>query len=242
MGVKYSVNEKFFDGWNSEMAYVLGYIYADGSLEDAFYIRGKYIRITSTDYDRIESIRTLMKSWHTIVLEKQRKRGKQRFLLRIGNGKLFDALIQIGVTPQKSFTMLFPSVPRRYFGAFVRGYFDGDGCAHVDVIHGRPKRLLTIFTSGSKKFLESLHGRLQKDIGLIGNGLYKHGSSIGTYQLRYSTRDSLKLFMLIYPRGLNKKLHLSRKYDIFMKYLKLRSLSRNDIPLVLNQKGPMVKR
>ena len=242
MGVKYFVNEKFFDIWTNGMAYVLGYLYADGSLEDSPYIRGKYVRVTSTDYDRIESIRTLMKSLHTIVLEKQREHGKQRFLLRIGNGKLFDALIRIGVTPRKSFTMLLPSIPRRYLGAFVRGYFDGDGCAHVDVVHGRPKRLLSIFTSGSKKFLEDLHERLQKDVGLIGNGLYKHGSAIGTYQLRYSTRDSLKLFMLMYPRGLNKKLHLSRKYDIFIQYLKLRDLSRNEIQLVLNQKGPMVKR
>lgn len=224
------------------MAYVLGYIYADGSLEDAFYIRGKYVRVTSTDYDRIESIRALMRSWHTIVLEKLRERGKQRFLLRIGNGKLFDALIRIGVTPRKSLTMLFPPIPSYYFGSFVRGYFDGDGCAHIDVVHGRPKRLLSIFTSGSKKFLEGLHERLQKDIGLIGSGLYKHGSSIGTYQLRYSTRDSLRLFMLMYPRGLSDKLHLSRKYDIFMQYLKLRGLSRNEIPMVLNQKGPMVKR
>lgn len=224
------------------MAYVLGYMYADGSLEDAPYIRGKYVRVTSTDYDRIESIRTLMQSRHTIVLEKLREHGKQRYLLRVGNGKLFNALIRMGVTPRKSFTMLFPPVPRRCLGAFVRGYFDGDGCAHVDVVHGRSKRLLSIFTSGSKKFLEGLHERLQKDIGLTGNGLYKHGSTIGTYQLRYSTRDSLRLFILMYPRGLNKKLHLSRKYDIFMQYLKLRNLSRDEIPLVLNQEGPMVKR
>lgn len=224
------------------MAYVLGYIYADGNLEDSSYIRGKYIRVTSTDCDRIESIRTLMKSSHTIVLEKQRERGKQRFLLRIGNGKLFDTLIRIGVTPRKSFTMIFPSIPHHYLGAFVRGYFDGDGCAHIDVVHGKPKRLLSIFTSGSKKFLESLHGRLQKEIELIGSGLYKHGSAIGTYQLRYSTRDSLRLFMLMYPRGLDEKLHLSRKYDIFIRYLKLRHISRDEIPLVLNQKGPMVKR
>jgi LAGLIDADG-like domain len=242
MGIKYSVNEKFFGKWRNEMAYVLGYLYADGSLEDASYIRGKYVRVTSTDYDRIESIRALLESAHTIVLEKQRERSKQRYLLRIGNGMLFDALIQKGVTPRKSFTMLFPPVPRRCLGAFVRGYFDGDGCAHVDVVHGKPKRLLSIFTSGSKMFLESLHARLQKDIGLIGSGLYKHGSTIGTYQLRYSTRDSLKLFVLMYPRGLDKKLHLSRKYDIFIRYLKLRHISRTEIPLVLDQKGPMVKR
>lgn len=242
MGVKYSVDELFFEKWNDRMAYVLGYIYADGNLEDSYRIRGKYLRVTSIDYDRVESIQILMKSAHTIILEKLRERGKQRFLLRIGNKNIFDSLIRMGVTPRKSLTMLFPSVPRHHLGAFVRGYFDGDGCAHIDMLHGKPKRLLSIFTSGSKKFLEDLHESLRDEIGLTGNGLYKHGSAIGTYQLRYSTRDSLRLFMLMYPPGLSKKLHLSRKYAIFMQYLKLRNITRNEISLVLNQKGPMVKR
>lgn len=242
MGIKYFVNESFFDKWNNNMAYVLGYLYADGSLEDSPYIRGKYVRVTSTDQDRIDAIRSLLKSQHTVVREVQEGRRKPRFLLRIGSGRLFDSLIKNGVTPRKSLTMKFPIVPHLYFGSFVRGYFDGDGCARIDVVHGKPKRLLSIFTSGSRLFLEVLHERLCNEVGLLGNGLYKHGSTVGTYQLRYSTRDSLRLFNLMYPQGLRRKLHLRRKYDIFMRYLRLRRISRKDIPLVLNQKGPMVKR
>ena len=30
--LKYSVNEKFFDKWNSQMAYVLGFSYSDGNI------------------------------------------------------------------------------------------------------------------------------------------------------------------------------------------------------------------
>lgn len=69
MGVKFAVNEKFFHMWSHRMAYVLGFIYADGSLEDAPYIRGKYLRISSTDLDRVECIRNAMASAHTIVTE-----------------------------------------------------------------------------------------------------------------------------------------------------------------------------
>ena len=39
------------------MAYVLGYIYADGSLDDSPYMGGKYIQITSTDEDSIQRIK-----------------------------------------------------------------------------------------------------------------------------------------------------------------------------------------
>lgn len=224
------------------MAYVLGYLYADGSLEDAPYIRGKYVRVTSTDRDRIETIRALLKSEHSIVRKVQGVRRKPLFLLRIGNSKLFGALIEIGLTPRKSLIMTFPAVPLPYLGPFVRGYFDGDGCSRIDVVYGKPKRLLAIFTSGSRVFLEKLHKHLKSELGITGNGLYKHGSTAGTYQLRYSTRDSLRLFELMYPRGLERKLRLERKYDIFRQYLKLRGLSESEIPMILNQKGPMVKR
>ena len=53
MGIKYRVNENFFEKWSPLMAYVLGYIYADGNLDDSPYMRGKYIKITSTDLDSI---------------------------------------------------------------------------------------------------------------------------------------------------------------------------------------------
>lgn len=45
MGIKYKVNEDFFNEWSHKMAYILGCYYADGSLEDATYLRGKYIRM-----------------------------------------------------------------------------------------------------------------------------------------------------------------------------------------------------
>ncbi len=49
MGIKYQINRYFFKVLSPEMAYVLGFITADGSLEDASYLRGKYLRICSSD-------------------------------------------------------------------------------------------------------------------------------------------------------------------------------------------------
>lgn len=49
------------------MAYVLGYLYADGSLENAHYLRGKYIRVTSIDRKSIDNIRKSLKSEHRII-------------------------------------------------------------------------------------------------------------------------------------------------------------------------------
>lgn len=218
MGIKYAVNEGFFSEWSNEMAYVLGFIFADGSLEDSPYIRGKYLRICNTDQDRIEAIKRLLSSSHTIVKTEAFENRKSRYLLRIGNHALYDSLVDIGVTPRKSFTMQFPSVPPAVLPHFVRGYFDGDGCVHIAKSPTGTARLLTIFTSGSKHFLEELHARLCTAIDMKGSALHKHGSTEGAFQLRYFARDSIRLFNFMYPPSLHADLLLRRKYDIFMRY------------------------
>src|SRR3989338_4130946 len=109
MGIKYFSNEQFFDTWTREMAYVLGYLYADGSLEDSAYIRGKYIRVTSVERGSIERIKKLLKSDHTIVKEIPKlPNRKNRYLLRIGSHKLYNSLLNLGLYPNKSLTIRFP--------------------------------------------------------------------------------------------------------------------------------------
>jgi hypothetical protein len=54
MGIKYRINEKIFKEWSPFMAYVLRYLYADGGLEDASYMRGRYVRVTSIHKSTIE--------------------------------------------------------------------------------------------------------------------------------------------------------------------------------------------
>ena len=221
------------------MAYILGFIYADGSLEDAPYIRARYLRVTNTDLDRIQAIKRILKSDHRIVTEEQGGNYRPRYLLRIGSHVLYDKLVKIGITPRKSLVMKFPDVPSDCLGSFVRGYFDGDGCAYLEMRPtGRPKRLLTVFTSGSKVFLEKLHLQLRTCAGIKGKGLYRHGSTKGTYQLRYSSEDSVRLFKLMYKPPLQNDLFLRRKYDIFTRYFKLHS----SMPLArLKFGGLMVK-
>ena len=103
---------------------------------------------------------------------------------------------------------------------------------------GKPRKLLTIFTSGSKIFLQQLHLRLQSHSGIVGNGLYKHGSTIGTYQLRYSSENSSRLFKLMYGGSVKGGLFLRRKYDIFTRYFKLHAECSHTR---LKFNGPVVK-
>lgn len=226
MGIKYAVNEKFFDTWSMQMAYILGFLYADGHLEDSPNIRGKYVRVINTDPDRVEIIRELLQSRHIISIRKDAGTNhKPAFLLRIGSYRLYNRLCEIGMTPRKSLTMKFPDVPAKYLSSFVRGYFDGDGCVHLERYEDngkiRPaKRMRTIFTSGSKKFLEMLSKVLRAHAGIDKYVLHKHTKK-GSFQLRLSSENSVRLFMFMYSTALP-RLYLKRKCAIFTQYFKER--------------------
>lgn len=206
------------------MAYVLGYWYADGSLEDASYLRGKYIRVTSIDRQTIENIRKWLRSQHKIVtLEPTDQHpGRVRYFLRIGSHVLYDDLVELGLYPHKSLTVKFPQIPVDFLKDFVRGYFDGDGCVYLQLIPNVRKekinkRLSVIFTSGSFDFLTILCRILEENLGLMQRHVYRGRRA---FQLRYSTTDSLKIFEFLYA-NCSPGCFLKRKLDVFSSYCSL---------------------
>ena|SRR3989344_9362420 len=205
------------------MAYVLGYIYADGSLDDSPYMRGKYIQITSTDEDSIQRIKNWLNSEHTITKKKSNFiGGKICFVLRIGSHKIYNDLFKLGLYPNKSLTVNFPKVPRKYLGHFIRGYFDGDGCVHFARSQGKKQKLIIkrvriIFTSGSKAFLEEMNKTMEV-IGINNGKIYLSKRS---YQLIFNTKDSVLIFKIMYRNaGINS--FFMRKFRIFNNYFELR--------------------
>ena len=206
------------------MAYVLGYLYADGSMEDASYIRGKYIRVSSTERINILKIKKLLNSKHKIYEESPKvKNRKKRYLLRIGSHKLYSALEKHGLYPNKSLKIKFPSVPRIYLHTCVLGYLDGDGSVMINRERNNNgvyliKRLRVVFTCGSKSFLKVLAKNIHKCLNVNQVNVYNGHRS---FALHYSTNDSIELFKFLY--GSQKKMLFSlRKYNIFKKYFKIK--------------------
>lgn len=111
MGLKYYCNEKLFETWSPNMAYLLGYIYADGSLDCSPRIRGRYIKIISTDKELIDLSKSILDSLHKIVtIEPPSLKHRVKFLLRIGSHKIYNDLVKLGVHPNKSLDMGFPTI------------------------------------------------------------------------------------------------------------------------------------
>lgn len=238
MGIKYSVNEKFFEKWTPTMAYVLGYLYADGSLENALYLRGKYLRLTSTDKELIDLTRNALSSKHTIVVTPPDSPNRKiRYLLRIGSHKIYDDLILLGIFPNKSLTMKFPKIAPEFLPHFIRGYFDGDG--HVGIAKDKEvfKRMLVVFVSGSQSFLIDLAQEMEQVLKLKINKVYKGSKA---YRLAYSTHDSVKIFKYIYQDA--NWLFLKRKFGVFKKFfMDYNKWTDNEVLTILNNQGAVVK-
>ena len=210
----------FFKTWSREMAYLLGFIAADG------YVwknpRGSnYLGFTSTDEEIIIKIRKLLGSNHKIGERNKHLKNpswKKAFVLQIGGKEIVNDLRKYGIIQNKSLVIKFPKIPPKYLGDYVRGYFDGDGGVHL----GRYKRknrnnswawtFSVDFTSGSKIFLVDLLKTLNKNIS--GGFIYdKNGSG---YSFCFSRRDSVALFELMY-NNVTSEMFLERKYNTFLK-------------------------
>lgn len=233
---RYKFKIDFFEKWTPEMAYILGFLYADGDIEDVRKSsRTQYTTIASVDKEILESIRKAMGSEHNLNYRAPRKvtygNGKTYessgiYRLRIGSKKMFDDLLKLGLTPRKSLTIKFPdNIPNDCFSHFVRGYFDGDGCVTIKKgkgKYGQPilKGIAIIFTSGSRLFLEGLRDCACRFADFGKRSVY-HGSN--AYYLKYDTFESLRWFKFFYGNYIS-NLFLERKFNVFRKYFQMRPI------------------
>ena len=224
------INQQFFKIWSPPMAYVLGFIFADGAIEDVQKSsRTCYLTITSKDLSILEKIKVVMNSTHRLYKKQSQfitfPGGKnyvsgERFVFRVGSKLMFNDLLKLGVTPRKSLTILLPKVPLKHLSFFIRGYFDGDGCIYL--IKGKYPRV--IFTSGSLLFLQGLSQILSVVLHIPLKIPYSQLQKSGNlcFHLHYNTRISKTVLELMY-KNLDKAPYLERKYTIYQKYIKTQS-------------------
>jgi hypothetical protein len=137
------------------------------------------------------------------------------YRIQIGSKEWFEDLASVGLFPNKTKRMKLSTIPLKYFGDFVRGYFDGDGHVWSGLIHKkRPTPTLSLqvgFTSASKDFLLDLKTALHT-CGLLGGGIYTPKTA-NYSRLLFSNKDALKIYNIMYNAG--HTLFLKRKKSRF---------------------------
>ena len=190
------------------MAYVLGFITADGNLQQNK--KGYHLHIACDDNDVIEKIRTCLSS-QTPIRKKNRFNGKISYSLRFSDKTIFYDLISLGVTPRKSLTIKPPLIPKEYFWDYIRGFFDGDGCVYINK-RPYPSRLNTFFYSGSINLMEFLYENIGKHLEGYKGSILKIKRK-NAYRLHFGHKHSKVIFQKMYN---NATIFMSRKYNIYL--------------------------
>ena len=214
MGYKYSINTNFFKQWSDNMAYVFGYLYADGCIMESRY----RIKFSSNDQDLLINIRNILQSDYPILPYLRKDRRFPNFYIGVDSKKMYLDLQNLGLTPQKSKSMKLPYIPQEYIPHFLRGYLDGDGSIYYD----KPTplsniRLNTSFWCGSYAFLDEL-GRSISEFLEIKHQRVISWSKRNAYYIRYSTKDSLKFLEYIYQNSVPET-RLERKFRKYKNYI-----------------------
>jgi intein/homing endonuclease len=211
------VNEAFFKTWTEEMAYSLGIIVTDGSIESA----SGNLRIQMTDLDVLEKIAGAMELKNGITIPKRRGNHKQQYKLSICRHSFVEDLTSLGVPTNgtKTYSIGEIKVPKEFRSHFIRGVFDGDG--HLAIRervtpngYNYQGGEVTI-VSASYTFLDSICKMLNDDLGTqISPREYKGGNKGAyrtLYRINFSSKDIVTEFIR-YIYADKGSMYMERKY------------------------------
>src|SRR5690606_21393784 len=138
MNKKYNFNESFFETIDTEeKAYWLGFIAADGNINDRGENKSKSLHIGLSFKDKNHLLKFMININYSHLLIEIKERiinlKKRRYVrLNLNSKKMYNDLLDKGITPRKSLTLKPPkNVPKDLVRHWIRGYFDGDGSVHI---------------------------------------------------------------------------------------------------------------
>lgn len=220
---KINVNENFFSSWSPPMAYVLGVICTDGNL-DPGRIREPWrakssstipkISVAQKEPELLEKILRLMDCDAKLYFSKERVYGKIKagalYHFGITNEKLYNDIVNLGLTPNKSLTMQFPDMPKEYLRHFIRGCWDGDGSVYIEK---RINKICASFVSGSLVFAEDIVRNLV-NAGFPERTIHCNKHSNVSYYFRFTGLQVPMLYHYLYD-NVSENQYLKRKFDLF---------------------------
>ena len=174
---RYTANYDFFELIDTEeKAYWLGFIAADGTLNNKCSLK---IALAETDTEHLNKFNQSLESNYPIRCYERGPNNKWKINAQptvevcLTSQKMFDDLIDKGITRRKTHTIKFPleeKLPKHLRVHYIRGVFDGDGTitSSPRVKYSKGKRI------GNYK---NLSGTLKRDylFSIVGNDSHIKG-------------------------------------------------------------------
>lgn len=215
---KYTDNLAVLDEWSPGLAYILGLALTDGTVNKdltrvAFY---------SSDLQMLEIVKTLFESTRPIIShsrpgiqcfdKKQEKTftsKKQMYAFLLDSKQAVTCFCELGVTPNKSYTGPYPTVPQEVWWHFFRGVLDGDG----NIAFSR-KGGLRIKIAGNRNCILGLQSDLAGLVSIRSTARYLDIDRVKLLDLSGEPAERALTYM--YQDSEN--LRLERKYDQWVEW------------------------
>ena len=196
-----------------EVAYILGYLWADGSIRN----RAKSVRlkINEEDYQNIKPTLLFIGKWSESQIKPKLPFHSAKIEARFNNKVIYDFLVK-NVYYQKSVaspTEILSRIPSHLHSHFFRGFFDGDGCI----------QRYTVSITGSYNQNWTDVCRLLKILGTnfkIVKQINKKRKSRCSRIEMYGKENILKFLAYIYRSRDEDKIGLDRKFEKYIEYFK----------------------
>lgn len=199
------VKHSFFKHKSNNMYYILGLLYADGSITRN---RASYVvqlSLDSKDKELINSIAKVLSFKKKIYTSTDKRYGSSMTSIQIYSEEMFSDLIELGCCERKSNSLVYPNIPIEYKKYFIRGYFDGDG----SIFYNAKGHVELSFVCGVRQYLEDLKKDIVSILSYIGiSKTYKKDGNC--YFIRISNKDALLFLDWMYSGDL--ELYMKRKY------------------------------
>ena len=212
--VKYLVNQKYFDTWSPEMAYVLGFTITDGfvsknkgNLYLGYGCATKDIKILEFIRNQLSPTRPI---GSYIYFDEQYKKDRCGSCLSIYSlsNNLINKLLQLGICERKTGKEFLPTCPEKHKGDLLRGIFDGDGWLEYNS-RGTKNGTSWMYgiCSASHKFLDQVQKKLCFGYGNI-------TPNNGIWRLRICSRGNISHVASVMYK--NNYFSLDRKKKLFL--------------------------
>lgn len=160
LGLKKSIHHCNYDYFKNidteDKAYWLGFIYADGNVNNAK--NTLRINLQGGDYRHLSKLNKCIEGNFNVRVfdEKHGDKTYPMCQILVYSTNMVCDLINHGVVPNKTDKIIFPELQNDLIRHFIRGYFDGDGSICERKHKKRLSDLACSFTCGSLQFLEKL--------------------------------------------------------------------------------------
>ena len=220
---KYAINETYFDIIDTpNKAYILGFLYADGSnCLDKCTVT---MSLQEEDRDILERIRREIGSEKPLeYLDYTNKNDggytyKNQYRLLLFNKNMCKSLETVGMIPNKSLKLQFPNIKPELYPHFIRGYYDGDGSVYRQIKNDN-NHAVTLTITSTDEFCKKLVEISEQYIGIKTNYYDASCRNGVTKVFTISGRNVVKKFLdWIYQDA---DLLLKRKHDRYLDYYNL---------------------